>query len=555
MRESFDYIVVGAGAAGSVVAARLAEAGSCSILVLEAGPSDAIITIRMPGAQAYPLIDRARTWRYETGPEPHLNGRIIAHQRGKVIGGSSSINGMVFVRGNPRDYDSWAAQGLPDWSYSHCLPYFKKLESYDGGENDYRGSQGPMSISTMKADLPLFQAFLAAGQQAGQRYNSDYNAYCQEGVHIHQANIDRGIRDSAGRAYLRPALKTGLVTLKLGAHVLRVRFDGRRAIGVDYRIGDDVRSVDAEREVILSGGAFNSPQLLLLSGVGSSAQLAQHDIAVVADIPSVGRNLQDHVAVPVAYRSRKHGVSPGTNMHLLKKAMTGAQWLFGRTGLGATNLWETGSFFKAHPESDYVDIQHEFVPLIGDYSGGMISVEDGFYYSTCLMRPKSRGVVRLQSADPGAHPLIVNNYLEHGDDRRVLVAGVRHTDEIIHQPAWDEFRGDGVSPPLRTMSDAQIGDWLNTSAGTQYHPCGTCRMGVGDDAVVDAEGRVHGLECLRVIDASIMPAITSGNLHAPTLMIAEKIADRIKGYALAPQAVGYAGQVESGGASCQRAEH
>lgn len=547
MNQAFDYIVIGAGAAGSVVAARLSEhPGGASVLVLEAGPTDASVYIRMPGAQAYPLMDKKRTWLFETGPEPFLDGRTIPHLRGRMIGGSSSLNGMVYVRGNPRDYDGWAQLGLPGWSYAHCLPYFKKLESYDKGANEYRGANGPVRISTMKADLPIFQAFLAAGQQSGHVLNSDYNGFRQEGIHVHQANIDHGIRASAGRAYLRPALKQGRVELRLNVLVSKIRFDdSKTAVGVEFFAAGKTHRVDARREVILSAGTYNSPHLLLLSGIGNSRELAAHNVARVADVPGVGRSLQDHPCVGVKYRSARPGVSPGYNMNIVKMAWTGAQWLFGRTGLGATNLWETGSFFRSRPDVDYVDIQHEFVPLLGEYGQGKMVVEEGFYYSTCLMRPKSRGAVELRSADPAALPKIVHNYLEHSEDRRALVAAVKHTDEIIQQPGWDEIRGVGVSPPLRQMSDDDVLTWLKANVSTQYHPCATCRMGIDDLSVVDAEGRVHGVRNLRVIDASIMPLITSGNLQSPTLMLAEKITDRISGRSIAPQPAAYADQLPS----------
>jgi choline dehydrogenase len=541
MKKRFDYIVVGAGAAGSVVAARLSEDPAIRVLVLEAGPSDASVFIRMPGAQAYPLMDKKRTWNFDTGPEPFLDDRRINHVRGRMIGGSSSINGMVYVRGNPRDYDGWAQNGLNGWSYADCLPYFKKLESYDKGADAYRGADGPMRISTMSGESEIFQAFLAAGQQAGQIYNDDYNGFRQEGIHLHQANVDHGVRASAGRAYLRPAMKRGNVELRLEAQVARVRFDGaKRAVGVEYDCRGEHHFVEAEREVLLCGGTYMSPHVLLLSGVGSGEQLAQHDIAVVSDVAGVGRDLQDHICVGVRYRGTKPGMSPGVNMNLLKMGLTGAQWLFLRRGLGASNLWETGSFFKSSPDVDYCDFQHEFVPLLGDYGQGKVMVDDGFYYSTCLMRPKSRGFVELVSANPKDQPRIVNNYLQHQDDQRTMIAAVRYTDEICQQPAWDTLRGEGVSPALRKLGDAAILAWLRENSSTQYHPCATCRMGSDDHSVVDDAGRVHGVDGLRVVDASVIPRITSGNLHSPTLMVAEKLADRIKGKSLTPQPTPYA---------------
>lgn len=544
MAPQYDYVVVGSGAAGSVMAARLSEDPGVRVLVLEAGISDLSISVRMPGALAYPLMDQKRTWAYDTGPEPFMDDRVIRHVRGRMLGGSSSLNGMVYVRGNPRDFDQWAAEGLAQWSYAHCLPYFKKLESFDQGANQYRGGTGPIGVSTMKAALPIFQAFLAAGQQAGHALNPDYNGFRQEGVHVYQANIHGGVRASAGRAYLRPALRRGRVELRLGAHVGSIRFGGnKRAVGVRYSFRGEQLFAEAEREVILCGGAYQSPQTLMLSGIGDPARLKAHGIALVADVPGVGQALEDHVAAPVSYRAARPGVSPGTNMHALRKAAVGARWLFGRSGLGATNHWETGSFFKSHDTAAYADIQHEFLPVLGDYAQGHIEVEDGFLYSTCLMRPRSRGSVELRSADPTSHPRIVNNYLQDREDQVTLVRGVKHTDEIIHQPAWDGIRGEGVSPPFRTMRDEDVLAWLRQNGGTQYHPASTCRMGVDDRSVVDDEGRVHGVEHLRVIDASIMPHVTSGNLHCPTLMIAEKLADRMRGRTLAPETVPSADRV------------
>jgi choline dehydrogenase len=504
------------------------------------------VFVRMPGALAYPLLDKTRTWSFDTGPEPYLDDRVINHVRGRMLGGSSSLNGMVYVRGNPRDFDNWAKEGLDQWSYAHCLPYFKKLESFDKGANEYRGGNGPVRITSMKADLPVFQAFLTAGQQAGHQLNTGYNAFRQEGVHVYQANIDHGIRASAGRAYLRPAVKRGRVELRLGALVTKVQFSGNKlAVGVEYEQNGAPHSVEAEREVILCGGAYNSPHLLLLSGVGDPKHLKQHGVPIVADVPGVGQNLEDHVAVSVRYRAGKTGVSPGMNMNALKMGLIGAQWLFGRTGLGARNLWETGTFFKSHEDADYVNIQHEFLPMLGDLMHGQINIQEGFQYQTCLMRPRSRGSVSLHSADPRQLPKIVNNYLCDRDDQRSLIAGAKHTDEIIQQRGWDGLRGEAVTPPLRKMSEADVLTFLRANSGTQYHPSASCRMGTGDNAVVDDEGRVRGVQNLRIVDASIMPHITSGNLHCPTLMIAEKISDRIRGRSLPPQLTRYDGMLAS----------
>lgn len=542
--QTYDYIVVGSGAAGSVVAARLGEDRGVRVLVLEAGPSDNSIYVRMPAALSYPLTDSRRTWTFETGPEAALDGRIITHVRGKMLGGSGSLNGMVYVRGNPRDFDGWAEDGLPDWSYAHCLPYFKKLETYDKGANAYRGGSGPIAITSLKADLPVFQAYLEAGQQFGLPLTEDYNAFQQEGVHVYQANIDRGVRASGGRAYLRPALRKDNVWLQLGALVHRVDFSGRRAVGVTYEVDGQIRKAEASREVILCGGAFNSPQLLLLSGVGPTDELEPLGIKPVADVRGVGKGLVDHVAVSVRYRASRPGVSPAVDLNLFKMGLIGAQWLFLRSGLGATNLWEVGTFFRSSDTADYANIQHEFLPMLGELMHGKVNIEEGFQYQTCLMRPRSRGSVTLNTADPTKHPRIISNYLAHPDDRRDLIDGVRLTDEMIQQKAWDSMRGESLMPGLRNKRDEEVLPWLKESMGTQYHPCSSCRMGVDDMSVVDSEGRVHETEGLRVIDASVMPRITSGNLHCPTIMLAEKLVDRVRGRTpLPPEPMDYTDRV------------
>lgn len=532
MREH-DYIVVGAGSAGSIVAARLAEDPGCSVLVLESGPMDGSVLMRMPAAVSYPLRRDKWTWQFQTGPEPALGDRLIHHPRGRVLGGSSSINGMVFVRGNPRDFDGWAAQGLSEWSYGHCLPYFRKMECFEDGANAYRGTDGPLAVTRLKADHPLFDAMIAAAEQSGLRYNEDYNGYRQEGVHRHQANIRHGHRASASRAYLHPAMRRGNVTVVTGATAHRVLFDkARRATGVVYERRGEVHTV-AGREVILSAGAYKSPHLLLLSGLGDGDHLRAHGIPVVAHIAAVGRGLEDHMGVAIGYHAARPNISPVINTSLVGRGLIGLEWLLTGGGLGARNFWETGAFLKSRDDLAHADIQHEFLPVAGGLVGRELRIEDGFRYSVSLMRPESRGAVCLASADPRAAPSIVHNYLAAAGDIVALRRGVRRTLDIVSQPAWDGLRGPMQGTDISTLSDAELEAWIRQTGSTYYHPTSSCRMGSGDDSVVDWEGRVHGVEGLRVIDASIMPHVTSGNTNAPTMMIAEKLADAIKGRRLA----------------------
>lgn len=535
----YDYVVIGAGSAGSIVAARLAEERGCSVLVLESGPRDGSVLLRMPAAVAYPLRRADWTWQFLTGPEPALDGRMIDHPRGRLLGGSSSINGMVYVRGNPRDFDSWAAEGLPDWSYSHCLPYFRKMERFEDGASAYRGGDGPLDVIRLEADHPLFDAMIAAAEQAGLRYNDDYNAARQEGVHRYQATIRRGHRASASRAYLQPAMRRENLTVVTGATVRRILFDrSSRAVGVRYERRGERIEVSARREIIVSAGTYNSPHLLLLSGIGAAETLRAHDIAVVADLPAVGQGLEDHVGAGVGFAASRSGVSPVIGTGLLGRGLIGLRWLLTGGGAGARNFWETGAFLKSADDLAHADIQHEFLPFAGALSGNRLRVIDGFRYSVSLMRPESRGAVTLASADPTDAPRIVSNYLSDRGDLEALRRGIRRTLEIVRQPAWNDLRGRIDGPDLEAMSDSELDAWLRRTATTYYHPTSTCRMGVGPDSVVDAEGRVYGIAGLRVIDASIMPHVISGNTNAPTMMIAEKLADAIRGRRLAPMVPG-----------------
>lgn len=523
--KSFDYIVVGSGTAGSIIASRLSEQKGVSVLLLEAGRRNESLFIQMPATLAYPLSDDRLLWNYDTGPEPALNGRHIQHVRGRLVGGSSSINGMVFVRGNARDYNGWDLSG---WTYDKCLPYFKKLEDFDGGANEYRGAGGPVHIKSCPANGAIYDAFLSAGQQYGLALNADYNGKEQEGVHRYQANIDHGKRASMMHAYLNPAAGRENLQLMTNAKVDRILFAGRRAYGVQVQSGGALTKIEARREVIVCGGAYESPRLLLASGVGDSTELRLHGIETVAHVPGVGRNLHDHPCVPVAYSSPVKGISPTTGLTLMRKAVIGAKWLFFKTGLGCSNFWETGTFFKSAPDVDFCDIQHEFIPMAGDFTHGSNDLHDGLLYQTCLMRPVSRGRVTLNAGDPAKTVSIQHNYLTNPKDMTALLAGVRCTLEMIHQKAWDGIRGKPIGEDLAVMSDLDLAEWIRGNSSTQYHPCGTCKMGDDDLSVVDQAGRVNECYGLRVVDASIIPAVTSGNLNAPTIMLAEKLADAIK---------------------------
>lgn len=539
-RNRYDYVVIGAGSAGSAIAARLAE-DNVSVLLLEAGPWDDSIVLKMPAALAIPLGNDKYNWYYHSEPEPHLNGRKIYEARGRVIGGSSSINGLNWVRGNPLDYDRWSETGNDGWAYSEVLPYFKKAESFHGVESVYRGAGGPMKVETCPADHILYQKFLKAGVEAGYPYTEDHNAFQQEGMHKAQRNVSGGVRWSASRAYLVDRLVWPNLDVVANARIHRIKFFGRMACGVNVKLRHeaDVRFIEAEREVILCGGALNSPQLLLLSGVGRADDLRRADVPLVADVAGVGYGLKDHVAASVQYRVTRN-VSIASQLTFLGKAKLGLEWSLFKTGLGASNFFEVGGFIRTDPQEIIPDIQYEFTPMLGEVQHGSVAIGQGFQYFLNLLRPTSEGRVWIEDADPLKPPRFVFNYLQSDQDKQAMIAAVRATRHIVAQSSWDDLRGEETSPGMEFVTDAQILAWLQNNSGTVYHPCRSCRMGSDDLAVTDRFARVHGVERLRVIDASIMPEIVSGNINAPVIMMAEKLADHIRGRAtLAPEKVPY----------------
>jgi len=535
--ESFDYVIVGAGSAGCVLADRLTASGRDSVLVLEYGGSDRSLWIQMPTALSIPMNMGRYDWRYYTEPEPNLNNRRLHTPRGKVLGGSSSINGLVYVRGNPLDFERWEAEGAAGWSYHDVLPYFRRAESYSGGADEYRGGDGPLATRPGLLRNPLYQAWLAAGREAGYAQSADMNGFQQEGFARMDMTVGGGRRCSAANAYLRPAMRRANLAVRTQALATRVLFDGRRAVGVRYQRGATEYQARARRELILCAGPINSPQLLKLSGVGPGRELAQFAIAVVHDLPGVGENLQDHLEFYFQLASREP-VTLYSHISPWRRALIGARWLLRHDGLGASNHFEAGGFIRSRAGIRWPDIQFHFVPLAVNYDGSALAREHGFQAHVGPMRSRSQEWVRLNSADARAKPKILFNYMSRPEDWVEMRACVRLTREIFAQPAFARYRGREMQPGAAVQTDEQIDAFIRDHVQSAYHPSCTCRMGDPGDpfAVVDSEARVIGVEALRVVDSSIMPSITTGNLNAPTIMLAEKAADHIRGSPLLPRA-------------------
>ena len=530
-----DFVIVGAGSAGCATAFRLAEAGS-SVLVIEHGGSDAGPFIQMPAALAYPMNMRLYDWGFQTEPEPHLGGRVLATPRGKVIGGSSSINGMVYVRGHALDFDHWAETGAAGWGYADVLPYFKRMEHWHGGEMpEWRGTEGPLHITRGPRVNPLFHAFVEAGRQAGYPVTPDYNGAQQEGFGPMEATIWRGRRWSAANAYLRPAIRTGRVNV-VRAMAQRVVIEAGRAVGVEVLRGGSVEVIRARREVVLAASPVNTPKLLMLSGIGPGAHLAEIGVPVLADRAGVGANLQDHLELYLQFAS----VQPITLFkywNLWGKALIGAQWLFTGQGLGASNQFESCGFIRSAAGVEYPDIQYHFLPIAVRYDGKASAGAHGFQAHVGPMRSKSRGTIRLRSGNPADAPHIRFNYMSHPEDWQDFRRCIRLTREIFGQAAFKPHVKYEIQPGPGVQSDTELDGFIRDHAESAYHPCGTARIGRRDDpgAVVDPELRVIGVEGLRVADSSVFPRVTNGNLNAPSIMVGERAADLLLGRApLAP---------------------
>jgi choline dehydrogenase len=528
--QSFDFVIVGSGSAGSALAYRLSEDGRHTVLVLEYGGSDWGPLIQMPSALSYPMNMKTYDWGFVSEPEPGLGGRRLVTPRGKVIGGSSSVNGMVYVRGHAKDYDTWEDMGARGWGFPHVLPYFKRMENAHGGEDGWRGTSGPLHVTRGARRNPLYDAFIEAGRQAGYPITEDYNGRQQEGFGAFEMTVWNGVRWSSANAYLRPALRRENVALTTRALARRVVLEGRRAIGVEFERSGRVETVRANREVILAASALNSPKLLMLSGIGPAEHLKEVGVAPVLDLPGVGQNLHDHLEILVQVAC-KQPITLNGKMSLLAKALIGAEWLFFKRGLGATNHFESCGFIRTAGGIEYPDLQFHFLPAAIRYDGKAPAGGHGYQVHAGPNRSKSRGWLKLRSNNPKDPPRAFFNYMSKPEDWRDFRTAIRLTREILAQPAFDPYRDRELAPGDQVQSDDEIDAYIRDHVESAYHPCGACRMGSPNDpmAVVDPQCRVIGIENLRIADASIIPMVTNGNLNAPCLMIGEKAADHILG--------------------------
>lgn len=525
----YDYIIVGAGSAGCVLANRLTEDPDTRVLLLETGGSDKSIFIQMPTALSIPMNTRKFAWQFHTQPEPYLDGRRMHCPRGKVLGGSSSINGMVFVRGHARDFDEWQAEGAEGWDYRHCLPYFKKAEDWAFGGDEYRGDDGPVGVNNgNRMQNPLYRAFIEAGVQAGYPATADYNGHQQEGFGAMHMTVKGGRRSSTANAYLRPAMQRPNLKVVTGARVHRVLLEGKRAVGVRYERKGRITDLKTEREVLLCAGSIGSPHLLQLSGIGPRKVLEAAGMETLHHLPGVGENLQDHLEFYFQFRC-KLPYSLNSRLNWWNKLWIATRWLLKKDGLGATNHFESCGFIRSRAGLEWPDLQYHFLPAAMRYDGKEAFAGHGFQIHAGHNKPKSRGHVRVQSADPKQPPQILFNYLEHPDDRQGFRDCVRLTREIINQPAMDPYRDDEIQPGEHIRSDADIDGFIRQAVESAYHPSCSCKMGTDEMAVIDPQTRVHGIEGLRVVDSSIFPTIPNGNLNAPTIMVAERSADLIRG--------------------------
>ena len=533
--QTYDYIIVGAGSAGCVLANRLSESPEHKVLLLETGGSDKSIFIKMPTALSIPMNTNKYAWQFHTEEEPYLNNRKMHCPRGKVLGGSSSINGMVYVRGHAKDFDEWEAHGAKNWNYQACLPYFQKAESWYKGNDAYRGGNGEIGVNNgNEMENPLYTAFIKAGEQAGYDITSDYNGEQQEGFGPMHMTVKNGVRSSTSREYLDPVKSRKNLHIVTGALVTKVILDGKTATGVEYQVKGKNRQVHTNKEVILSAGSIGSPHILQLSGIGETHALNAAGIDVKHHLPGVGQNLQDHLEFYFQYKC-KQPVSLNSKLGLISKGLIGARWLLNRSGLGATNHFESCAFIRSKPGVEWPDIQYHFLPAAIRYDGKLAFDGDGFQVHVGHNKPKSRGSVTIQSADPKVPPKILFNYLQHEEDIEGFRACVRLTREIIEQSAFDTFRDGEIQPGEHIQSDAEIDAFVREAVESAYHPSCSCKMGEDDMAVVNSDTQVHGIERLRVVDSSIFPTIPNGNLNAPTIMVAEKAADIILGKPRLPE--------------------